>query len=403
MRYLLSFILLFCGAAPADWTGIGPPAGPIYSGAISASNPQVVYAAPMSEPCRVLRSTDGGNTWVFTSDSLSRYPLALAAEPANPDVVYAASGTMHKTTNGGVTWAQLSGPASVYCRDIAINPQNPQTVYVGGYSYGGANRVVVGKTTDAGATWSVLVCDSTSSKQGYAVGVDPVDTSVIYTGGQVVGSATTTVYKSTDAGASWARVSVGSASTPYALLVSVLDHRFVLLGAGGGLYRSTDAGASWARIDSFTNVNRLAEAPAEPSVIYAATASTTYRSDDTGRTWVQAGNGLVGTGTFCLFASAGNDSTVFRGTKAGMYCSPDRGANWAPAMSEVAFNRTAAIGLASGNSTLYVECRDNAVFRTSDNGATWSRSPEFLSCGNICGVAVSPANPDVVWALEGSG
>jgi hypothetical protein len=73
-------------------------------------------------------------------------------------------------------------------------------------------------------------------------------------------------------------------------------------------------------------------------------------------------------------------------------------------MDGVVFNRAAAIAASdSADPALYVECRDNAVYRTRDNGTTWFRSPEFLSCGNICGVAVSPQDPDVVWALEGSG
>jgi photosystem II stability/assembly factor-like uncharacterized protein len=319
-------------------------------------------------------------------------------------MVYAAGGTMFRTTNGGETWSQLPGPANCYCRTVATNPQNPQEVYVGGYSYGTTNRVVVARTADRGANWSVLFCDTTSMRMGYSVCLDPVDTTIIYAGGVTVGTGRTLIYRSTDHGGTWARSDLGVASTPYALHVSSLDHNLVTTATAGGLYRSTDGGTTWARTGSFTNVNRLAEVRAEPSIMYAATSSSVYRSSDTGRTWTQTGSGIVGTGTFCLLTTPQSNSTVLCGTKAGVYRSSDYGANWQPVMNRVVFNRAAAIGLGGPDDrALYVECQDNAVFRTTDDGQTWLRSPEFLSCGNICGVTVSPADPNVVWALEGSG
>jgi photosystem II stability/assembly factor-like uncharacterized protein len=353
----------------------------------------------MASPTRVLRSTDGGGSWSFGPGSLITYPQALAVSPSDPNVVYAACGTMWKTTNGGTSWSQLP-LANFYCRTVVVNPLNPQTVYVGGYTYGTANRVGIARSRNAGASWEVLLCDTASMNMGNSVGLDPIDTCVVYAGGLAVGGLRYMAYKSTDCGSTWVRLNATISGTPYAFHVSPLDHNLVAMATGGGIYRSTDGGATWTRVLAGSSVCAFASLAAEPQVIFAGAADGVYRSSDSGRTWVSASSGLLGTGMFGLAATG---SALFRSTKDGVYRSTDNGANWHSVTTGVAFNRIAAIGLARTDETFYVECEDNAVYGTRDNGSTWTRSPEFLSCGNICGIAVSPASSDVVWALEGSG
>jgi len=399
MRIGLLVVLLFASVVQADWTCVGPWGGPVYSCAASPSDPLVLYAGPMSSPTRVLRSGDGGDNWSHGTGSLVTYPQALAVSPTDPNVVYAACGTMWKTTNGGTTWGQLP-VANFYCRTVVTNPLNPQTVFVGGYTYGTANKVGIARSRNAGTTWDILLCDTAPSNMGFSVGLDPVDTCVVYAGGLAVGGIRYMAYKSTDCGSTWARLNVTVAGTPCAFYVCPLDHRIVVMATGSGVYRSTDAGGSWTRSLAGSSVCALAALPGAPEVVFAGAVDGVYRSGDTGRTWVLASTGLVGSGMYGLSATS---SALFRGTKDGVYRSTDVGATWSHVTTGVAFNRVAAIGLARTDETFYVECEDNAVYRTQNSGLNWSRCPEFLSCGNICGIAVSPASPAVVWALEGSG
>jgi photosystem II stability/assembly factor-like uncharacterized protein len=112
-------------------------------------------------------------------------------------------------------------------------------------------------------------------------------------------------------------------------------------------------------------------------------------------------SGLVGKDIRALIAV---DSTaVFAGTKAGVFATTDCGANWQMTASEFPLGRIPVMAPTCDHAALFVEFQDNAVFTTTDQGASWTRLPEFLSCGNICGIGFNPDDPNVVWALEGSG
>jgi photosystem II stability/assembly factor-like uncharacterized protein len=99
--------------------------GLIYGGADSAysaiayapSNPTIVYAGSgyESNPKAkgVFKSTDGGATWFDLSNGLRRNPdtgypyyiKAIIVHPANPDIVFLATGSgLYRSVDGGLTW-----------------------------------------------------------------------------------------------------------------------------------------------------------------------------------------------------------------------------------------------------------------------------------------------------------
>ncbi len=77
---------------------------------------------------------------------------ALAGDPSDPAILYAGTqaGGVFKTTDGGASWS-LVGPtlprSSVEA--IAVDPSDPKRVYAGTYDKG------VYRSTDSGATWKV--------------------------------------------------------------------------------------------------------------------------------------------------------------------------------------------------------------------------------------------------------
>ncbi len=400
------FVILLFTAVTAQWNPVGPAGGPVYSGAIGNSSPSVIYLAPYATPSPILRSTDGGNTWEFTPASLSTHPQDMIVHPQNPDVVYALTGSViYKTTNGGTSWSVVSLPTSCYFRAMAINPLNPDQIYVAGYNYsGGSYRTALARSTNAGANWTMFLCDTTTPSYSYSVAVDPQDTSVVYVGGYRSGSVTM-LYRSQDKGETWEELNLGvNGYYPYAIHISPINNNIIIVGTyTSGIYRSTDRGASWTRVATATAVYRLAADHGNPAVIYATTSSRIYRSSDTGRTWVQLTGNFVGTPYYCLLTSPITPGTVYFGTKASLFRSTDYGNTWDDITASISFNKIKVIALANDGNTIYTECLDNAVYRSSDNGITWNRCPEFLSCGNICGIAVHPADPQTLWALEGSG
>ncbi|MGQ9707631.1 MAG: WD40/YVTN/BNR-like repeat-containing protein [bacterium] len=395
------------GLVLAVWSPSGPSGGPVYSGDISRTSPAVIYFAPYTSSTKLVKSTDEGSTWLYTTGTIPSYVTNLLVHPDNPDVVYALIGSsIYKSISGGSSWTRLSVPTSNYFRQMVFNPVNPDEIYAVGYNYSGsANHTIVARTTDAGANWNVFICDTGSTASyGYSVAVDPVDTAVVYAAGYR-GIGATMVYRSTDQGETWQELPLGVNNLyPYAIHISPADPNIIIVAPySGGIYRSTDRGANWTRTATVYNVLRLACAQGNPGVIYASTTSAIYRSEDTGRTWVNISTGLTGKPYFCLLPSPTATATVYLGTTAGMFASTDYGNNWTHITAEFPFNKVNVIALANDHATLYAECQDNAVYKSSDNGNSWIRCSEFLACGNICGIGVHPDDPLDVWALEGSG
>ncbi len=392
----------------AVWTAAGPPGGPVYSGDISNTNPAVVYFAPYTSPVRLIKSTDGGATWGYTSGTLYGYVSNLLVHPTNPNLVYALTGsTIYKSTDGGSSWTRLSTPSYNSLRQMAFNPLNPDVIYAVGYNYfSSPYKLTVVRTTDGGATWSEFICsnDSLNSYYGYSITIDPVDTGTVYAGGYR-GAGVTVIYRSTDRGETWEELPFGvTGYYPYAIAVNPANPNVIIAAPySGGIYRSTDRGQTWTRTAAIYSVYRLAYARNNPAVIYATTTSTIYRSDDTGRSWVNIGTGIVGKPYYCLFTSFSQDGGVYLGTTAGLFYSADYGSTWQDLTGNFSFNKVKVITLANDEGTVYVECLDNGIYKSTDNGNTWARCSDFLACGNICAIGVNPDDPLDVWALEGSG
>jgi photosystem II stability/assembly factor-like uncharacterized protein len=256
---------------------------------------------------------------------------ALAPDPSNPDVLYAG------TVNGGVwettdatgflpTWTPLTDYLpSLAISDLAFSPTDPthRTLYAATGSYSSAGDdggpgAGIYKTTDGGATWTVLGSDVFGNRRIRNVVPTALD------GGRVVLAGT----------------------------------RFDTTIHTGGVYRSGDGGATWALISGtgglpLRPVSFLTGDPGEPHRFYAAVQETSgtniYRSDDGGLTWAPklvglSGNDEPGTrielaihndpGHNVIYAAvltpavpvAGQDT--LRGDLAGLFRSTDQGEHW---------------------------------------------------------------------------
>jgi photosystem II stability/assembly factor-like uncharacterized protein len=94
------------------------------------SNPQIAYMATAG--AGVYKSSDGAQTWQ-PAGLASQNILALAVDPANSDLVYAAidtPGSLKRSTDGGKNWGDLNlGGVSFY--SLATSPLEPSAVYAG--------------------------------------------------------------------------------------------------------------------------------------------------------------------------------------------------------------------------------------------------------------------------------
>jgi len=236
------------------WTSIGPGnvGGRTRALVIDPTDPDVMYAAGVSGG--VWKSTDAGASWSPTDDHMANLAVCtLAIDPTNPSVLYAGTGEgfapgnfvrglgIFKSVDAGGTWTQLAataGPAVgegfYWVNEIVISPNDPQRVYA-------ATRHGVWRTTDGGATWTLVLANP-----AYVTGPQ-----------QTLGSSV----GCTD-------IAVRSDRNP--------DVLFAAFGSfdSDGLYRSDDGGTTWVgyATPSYQGRMTIAIAPSDNDVIYIAMA-----------------------------------------------------------------------------------------------------------------------------------
>ena len=209
---------------------------------------------------------------------------------------------------------------------------------------------------------------------------------------------------------------------------------------GGGLWKTDDAGSSWKNIsDGFfrtSSIGAIAVAESDPNVLYVGTGehsvrgqSSTfgdgvYKSTDAGKTWKHIG--LEATKQIAqvrvhpanpdlVYVAAQGDR--WKGTTdRGIYRSSDGGKNWSLVLKgENATSGPSDLSMDPSNPRiLYAAFWDHqrlpwqvrsggpgsGLWKSTDGGDTWTRLSEGLPklMGKI-GVAVSPANPERVFAI----
>jgi photosystem II stability/assembly factor-like uncharacterized protein len=82
---------------------------PGFNATLAYANNQTMYVgneAPIGTAMRVIKSTDGGNTWTNASAGLPAVPISkLLVSPSNPNTIYAGTWIgVYESTDGGTSW-----------------------------------------------------------------------------------------------------------------------------------------------------------------------------------------------------------------------------------------------------------------------------------------------------------
>ncbi|MGD0361405.1 MAG: SBBP repeat-containing protein [Bryobacteraceae bacterium] len=242
------------------------------------SSPETVYAyVPFSEgpPPNdfVYRSTDGGVTWtpvanppIASTDFLEG--LAVSPTDANTIVEVYYSGAVYQSTDGGASFTALAslqqsspcGPAWV--GPVAGSPDG--SIYVGTYSG-------ICKSTNGGASWSVLPATNGFAYPVFAIAVSPSTPSTLYTLGY-----NGTVYASTNGGNTWTTSSASGGAPLDLLAVAPSNPQTVYAAQGTGVYVSTNGAATWAPAASLPfGAYSIAVNATHPAAVYAGGLSST--------------------------------------------------------------------------------------------------------------------------------
>ncbi len=233
------------------------------------------------------------------------------------------------------------GPAFMSGRiaDIAIHPENPHIWYVAVGSGG------VWKTENSGTTWQPVF----DRQKSYSIGcitIDPNNPHTVWVGtGENVGG------------------------------------RHV--GFGDGIYVSYDDGKTWQNtgLKKSEHISEIIVHPDNSDIIYVAAQGPLwspggqrgfYKSSDGGKTWKKTLGDDMWTGVTDIAIDPRNPDRIYAAT-------------WER-------HRTVANYMGGGQKT--------AVYRSEDGGETWKKIMKGINSnknGKI-GIAVSPVNPDVIYA-----
>ncbi|MDX2344430.1 MAG: hypothetical protein QNL12_12250 [Acidimicrobiia bacterium] len=405
---------------------------------VGPGDPYTVYAGVTGQDPGLWASSDAGDTWnsVHTDGFDFVTVHAVAIDPGDPDVVYAApwGDGLYRSADGGESWVQLDTP-TVSVAAIVVDPLESSHLIIGDRT-----RPIVWESWDSGLTWGSLfefddgmhyrVMSLAKTDEGIYVSLlDRVPEGLaIFAGVPESGSnfrigldgphpiegLTRSVLSFSDQGdAVFAVTHLSgvyeivndvaidiSAGLPDMGFNNVLAREGGVLVAGGSdidtdfqfrigdpavvhnIYRWAGAG-TWEPLlegDPFNSPIKQLLRHGETGALIAATGSGVYVSDPDGTTWARASDGLdfgeIG-------AIAMVDDTIVAGTLGGgatlgtVRAAPNGSVaiEWRPSAgprSEIANIRLAVDP--TDPARLWASSYPGGVYTSRDNGATWTES-----------------------------
>lgn len=214
---------------------------------------------------------------------------------------------------------------------------------------------------------------------------------------------------------------------------------FYMGATGGGVWKTTDYGVSWANISdgyfATPSIGSIDVAPSNPNIIYVGTGSDgmrsnvitgkgVYKSTDAGKKWELVGlekTGQIG----AVEVHPSNPDVVFvaaignafaPNAERGVFRTKDGGKSWEKVLFIADTIGISDIEFAPNNpNILYAGAwrgerkpwtiisggKEGGIYKSTDGGDTWKKLDKGLPKGLIgkIDLAVSPANPNRVWAL----
>ncbi len=187
-------------AVEEGWLDKSPSGGLVVDFAMAPSNPATIYAAGLFDNAGIWKSTNSGGTWSHQVTGTGYSSAGVKVSDSDIALAGMQNSTIHRTTNGA-TWAETAGSGNLNKWKYSFSTSSPNTVYAGGFT--SISTGLLRKSTDGGATWSVLSVDGDATPGIYALAVDPQNADTVYVGASPTGNLNDGLFKSTDGGASW--------------------------------------------------------------------------------------------------------------------------------------------------------------------------------------------------------
>lgn len=188
-----------------------------------------------------------------------------------------------------------------------------------------------------------------------------------------------------------------------AIGISAQDSTIIYAGSqGGGLWKSTNSGTSWIPLSDNSSarmtVNAVTIDPNNINIVYLG-ATGNFKSTDAGASWITM-SGIAGTVKKFLVQPS-NSNIIFAASTSGIYRSVNAGTNW----TQVNNTNAEDIEFKPGDPNIMYASGSSAIVRSVNNGVNWTvlTSANGITNSGRTLIAVSAADPDVVYAVQANG
>jgi len=387
-------------------------------------NPNILYAAGWNRirnneeslvtgpAAKIYKTTDGGTNWNILSQGLPQNDMsrtALAISATNPNVIYAAYVNdqlefdgLYKTINGGTTWNLQSGNGidpffmggfGWYFGRIVVNPTNDNQLFICG--------VDIYKTNDGGMNWI-------QSDPLYETHADKHD--VFFVNSNTILLATDGgMYRSVDGGNSWS----DAENIPNTQFYRVTYNPFNPGEYSGGTQdNGTISGGSlslnsWNSIfggDGFTIIYN----PVDPLIYYVETQNGDIWATSDGGVFIDYISGSIDATDrrnwdMQYILSAHDPDVLYTGTYRIYKNTSGPTDNWLPISPDLTdgivfaprFHTISTVAESSINQDyLYAGTSDGNVWRSLNGGTTWDNISVGIPDRYITSVKASKLNQD---------
>ncbi len=331
--------------------------------------------------------------------SLTFLLSTLVSQPSTAQDAYgeATPSDARSTLQSALSGLRLReiGPALVGGRiaDIVVDPTDPSTWYVAVGSGG------VWKTLNAGITWTPIFDDQPSYSIG-TLALDPSNPDIVWvgTGENVSGRHVawgTGVYRSRDGGTTWEQRGLERSEHIGRILIDPRDGQVVYVAAEGPLWSSGGERGLYKTIDGGDTWELVLEIDADTGV-------TDLEMDPRDPDVLYAASYQRRRRIWSLLAG---------GPGSGIHKSTDAGANWRRLETGLPTGDMGKIGLAVSPAdpdvvyaTIEADDKERGFYRSLDRGESWTKRNSYLSNGTgphyYQEIVASPHDVDLVYQMD---
>ncbi|MEL7626061.1 MAG: hypothetical protein AAGU15_04310 [Anaerolineaceae bacterium] len=381
---------------------VGPVGGTFTALVVDPNQNRTLYAG--SYVSGVYKTYDQGDNWYQQNIGLGNLKIqSLAIHPKISNIVYAGTynGGIYKSINGGESWQASNGGVLgnhvVY--DIEIDPNNPTVIYAAtriNYAAGDPNnlRGYLYKSTNAGASWTLLITGDAFSTLDYFYDIDvnPLNSNELYLTAHEHG-----FYKSTNGGTKFFPVNNGVndlSARSFALDVTIPGRVYGGVWHTDGVYRTTNSGSSWEKRRTGLPVNTAVFRlytnlyGGSPRRIFACTyGNGLFSTDDAAQNWIS--RGLAGERLYDFLVANGTPQRWFAATESHGVFRADAGSTWWKGiMGDLRLNAVTGIVKDEPNGKIYASVYGLGVYSVSADGLQWEELSQDLADKTVIDLAI---------------